>query len=86
MFIFAVWLQIAYGKESLRLYLLNIQAKVLILGNGGLKRTATYEEDENLHRHVRVLQKIDIEIKQREKTKVIVVRGGQSCWASCHLR
>ena len=60
---------------SLRLYLLNIQAKILILGNGGLKNTATYEEDENLHRQVRTLQKIDIELKQREKKKVIVVTG-----------
>lgn len=60
---------------SLRLYLLNIQAKVLILGNGGLKSTATYEEDEILHREVRTLQKIDILLKQREKEKVIVVSG-----------
>lgn len=59
----------------MRLYLLNIQAKILILGNGGLKNTATYEEDENLHRQVKVLQKIDIELKQREKNKVIVVKG-----------
>ena len=60
---------------SLRLYLLNIQAKILILGNGGLKETTTYQEDENLHRQVKVLQKIDIELKQREKNKVIVVTG-----------
>ena len=58
-----------------RLYLLNIQAKILILGNGGLKKTVTYEEDENLHRQVRTLQKIDIELKEREKQKVIVVTG-----------
>ena len=36
---------------------------------------ATYEEDENLHRQVKLLQKIDIELKQREKNKVIVVTG-----------
>ena len=53
---------------SLRLYLLNIQAKILILGNGGLKSTATYQEDEHL-------QKIDIEIKEREKQKMIVITG-----------
>lgn len=60
---------------SLRLYLLNIQAKILILGNGGLKTTATYEEDENLHRQVKTLQKIDIQLKQKEKDKVITVSG-----------
>ncbi len=62
---------------SLRLYLLNIQSKILILGNGGLKKTATYQEDENLHRQVRTLQKIDLEIKQREKENVIVVKGSE---------
>jgi len=60
---------------SLRLYLLNIQAKILILGNGGLKNTATYQEDENLHRQVKMLQKIDIKLKEREKNKVIVITG-----------
>lgn len=60
---------------SLRLYLLNIQAKILILGNGGLKQTSTYQEDEQLHRQVKVLQKIDIELKEREKKKVLVVKG-----------
>ncbi len=61
--------------SSLRLYLLNIQAKILIIGNGGLKKTATYQEDENLNRQVKVLQKIDIEIRQREKRKEIVIKG-----------
>lgn len=61
--------------SSLRLYLLNIQAKILIIGNGGLKKTATYQEDEILNRQVKVLQKIDIEIRQREKRKEIVIKG-----------
>ena len=60
---------------SLRLYLLNIQAKILILGNGGPKHTATYQEDDNLHRQVKTLQKIDIELKRREKDSIITVRG-----------
>lgn len=62
---------------SLRLYLLNLQAKVLILGNGGLKSTATYQEDEQLNRCVNTLQKIDIVLKQREQQKVITIRGTQ---------
>lgn len=62
---------------SLRLYLLNLQAKVLILGNGGLKNTTTYQEDEHLNRCVNTLQKIDIELKQRERQKVITIRGTQ---------
>ena len=62
---------------SLRLYLLNIQSKVLILGNGGLKNTATYQEDEHLHKCVQTLQKIDIQIKQRERKRLLVVTGTQ---------
>ena len=60
---------------SLRLYLLNIKSKVLILGNGGVKETATYQEDEHLHRCVNMLQKIDIQLKQLERQKVLTVSG-----------
>ncbi|MBR1902328.1 MAG: hypothetical protein IJ826_05075 [Bacteroidaceae bacterium] len=62
---------------SLRLYLLNIQSKILILGNGGLKSTATYQEDEILNRCVHTLQKIDIQLKQLEHQKVLIVTGTQ---------
>ncbi len=62
-------------STSLRLYLLNINAKVLILGNGGLKSTATYEEDAILNKCVETLQKIDIQLKQLEKRKIITVSG-----------
>lgn len=60
---------------SLRLYLLNIKAKILILGNGGLKSTATYQQDAHLHKCVQTLQKIDIQMKQMEKQKIITVKG-----------
>ena len=60
---------------SLRLYLLNIDAKILILGNGGLKTTTTYQEDALLHKCVQTLQKIDIQMKQMEKQRVITVTG-----------
>ena len=56
-------------------YRMIMKRNLLILGNGGLKQTATYEDDENLHRQVKTLQRIDIELKQREKNKVIVVKG-----------
>ena len=52
---------------SLRLYLLNVQSKILILGNGGLKNSATYQENELLNKCVQTLQKIDIVLKQMEK-------------------
>ena len=62
---------------SLRLYLLNIQSRILILGNGGLKSTAKYQEDANLNKCVETLQKIDIELKLREKKKVITIKVTQ---------
>lgn len=60
---------------SLRLYLLNIGAKILILGNGGVKKTATYEEDEYLNRCVETLQKIDIELIRMETQNIISITG-----------
>lgn len=61
--------------SNLRLYCLNISHKILILGNGGIKTTQTYQEDSNLHRAVQNLQKIDIKIKQLEKKKIITIIG-----------
>jgi len=34
-----------------------------------------HQEDEHLHKCVKTLQKIDIEIKEREKQKMIVITG-----------
>ena len=62
---------------SLRLYLLNTQSKILILGNGGLKTTSTYQEDEHLNKCVQTLQKIDIELKQLERKKILTIKGTQ---------
>ena len=62
---------------KLRLYLLNINARILILGNGGLKSTATYEQDAHLNKCVQTLQKIDIQLKQMEQAQVIIVTGSQ---------
>ena len=62
---------------SLRLYLLNIQSKILILGNGGLKTTSTYQEDDHLNKCVQTLQKIDIELKQLERKNILTIKGTQ---------
>ena len=60
---------------NLRLYCLNISHKVLILGNGGMKTTKTYQEDKHLNKCVQTLQKIDIEIKKQENQQVITISG-----------
>lgn len=61
--------------SNLRLYCLNINHKILILGNGGVKTTQTYQEDSMLHRAVQNLQKIDIKIRQQENKKIITIVG-----------
>ena len=60
---------------NLRLYCLNIEHKVLILGNGGIKETRTYQENPQLHKAVQTLQKIDIEIKRQQNLQVVTVSG-----------
>ncbi|MCQ2202329.1 MAG: hypothetical protein MJZ27_09610 [Bacteroidales bacterium] len=61
--------------SELRLYCLNISRKVLILGSGGIKTTKTYEQDIRLHRCVQTLQKIDIEIKHKERRQIVTITG-----------
>ena len=48
---------------KLRLYCLRISDQILIIGNGGLKNTRTYEESEELSGYVMDLQKFDGIIK-----------------------
>ena len=62
-------------STNLRLYCLNISHKVLILGNGGLKTTKTYQEDTTLHKAVQILQKIDIEIRKLENKNIVTING-----------
>ena len=61
----------------LRLYLLNIHSKILILGNGGMKNSATYEQDVFLSKCVETLQKIDIQMKILEQKTILTVKGTQ---------
>lgn len=60
---------------KLRLYLLNIQSRVLILVNGGIKNTATYEENAFLSKCVETLQKIDIQLRTMEQRTILTVKG-----------
>lgn len=46
-------------NSKLRLYCLRLSDKILILGNGGVKTTRTYEEDSKLKGHVLTLQKFE---------------------------
>ena len=63
-----------FDTANLRLYCICISPKILILGNGGLKITRTYNEDIYLNKCVETLQKIDFELKTKEKTFKIYIR------------
>lgn len=51
-------------KSKLRLYCLRLTDKILILGNGGVKRSRTYEEDDTLQGFVMDFQKFERLLKQ----------------------
>lgn len=61
-----------YGNK-LRLYCLRMTDSILILGNGGVKNTSTYEEDEELNGYVITLQKLDELISDGVKDGSIVI-------------
>ena len=46
-------------SSRLRLYCLRLSDKILILGNGGVKSTRTYDEDSVLKGYVMTLQKFE---------------------------
>lgn len=58
----------------LRLYCLRMSDKILILGNGGIKETKTYNENQELNGYVLDLQKFDALLKDAEKDGSIIVK------------
>ena len=50
--------------SKLRLYCLRLSDKILILGNGGVKATRTYDEDSILKGYVMTLQKFENLLQQ----------------------
>lgn len=51
-------------KSKLRLYCLRLTDKILILGNGDVKRSRAYEEDDTLQGYVIDLQRFERLLKQ----------------------
>ncbi len=60
-------------KSRLRLYCLRLSDKILILGNGGIKASRTYNEDNTLRGYVITLQKFDKLIREGVKDGTIIV-------------
>ncbi len=64
---------LSLDSHKLRLYCLRISDQILILGNGGIKETRTYQEDETLSGYVMDLQKFDQLLKQAQKKGNIII-------------
>ncbi|MBQ4621818.1 MAG: hypothetical protein IJB28_04100 [Bacteroidaceae bacterium] len=60
-------------QSKLRLYCLRLSDKILILGNGGVKKTRTYNEDDTLKGYVLTLQNFEKLIKDGEKNGTITI-------------
>ena len=64
---------LSIDSRRLRLYCLRMSDKVLIVGNGGVKNTKTYEESEELNGYVMDLQKFDALLRQALKEGVVSI-------------
>ncbi|MBQ0073651.1 MAG: hypothetical protein KBT34_05615 [Prevotella sp.] len=61
--------------SKLRLYCVRVNDNILIAGNGGVKNTARYEQNEKLNGYVISLQKLDKAIKVALKKGTITIEG-----------
>lgn len=59
--------------SKLRLYCLRLSDKILVLGNGGVKSTRTYDEDETLKGYVITLQKFEKLLKKGVKEGSVLI-------------
>lgn len=55
-------------KSKLRLYCLRLTDKILVLGNGDVKNSRTYEENDTLQAYVIDLQKFERLLKQEVRS------------------
>jgi hypothetical protein len=60
-------------KSRLRLYCLRLSDKILILGNGGEKKTRTYDEDDSLKGYVVTLQRFEELLKTGISQGTVVI-------------
>lgn len=64
---------LAIDSHKLRLYCLRISDQILILGNGGVKTTRTYQEDDKLSGYVMDLQTFDRVLLNAQKTGKVTI-------------
>ncbi len=66
---------LSIDSRRLRLYCLRISDKILIVGNGGVKTTRTYQEDELLSGYVMDLQKFDALLAEAQENGKIRIEN-----------
>lgn len=59
--------------SKLRLYCLRLSDKILILGNGGVKNSRTYNEDDTLRGYVITLQNFEKLLKEGQKKGLVTI-------------
>lgn len=64
---------LAIDSHKLRLYCLRISDQILILGNGGVKNTRTYQEDDKLSGYVMDLQTFDRVLLNAQKSGKVTI-------------
>ncbi|MCM1170463.1 MAG: hypothetical protein NC324_11070 [Bacteroides sp.] len=60
-------------NSKLRLYCLRLSDTILILGNGGVKNSRTYEEDDSLRGYVLTLQKFEELLKDGQRDGSVTI-------------
>lgn len=64
---------LSIDSKCLRLYCLRISDKILILGNGGIKKTRTYEQTPRLNGYVMDLRAFDKALKEAQKKGKVTI-------------
>lgn len=60
-------------RSKLRLYCLRLSDRILVLGNGGVKNSRTYEEDDSLRGYVLTLQKFEELLKEGQRDGTVII-------------
>ena len=59
--------------SKIRVYCICINERILILGNGGLKKTRTYNMNPLLEKIVTLMKQVDQQIKNKEASGLIII-------------
>lgn len=64
-----------FETSKLRLYCLCLTENILILGNGGIKSTRTYNEDPLLNSFVNIMRNVENAIQEKQRGGLIELNG-----------